>query len=161
VNDERAPGGPAFWIGAAIGTAIAGFGVYGLLSNLEGIALTSWLKVAGSGLVAHDLLFAPLVVAGSVLLVRVVPPRVRAPVQVAAIVSGALIAVSIPVVHGAGRLASNPSLLPSEHYGARLLAALAVVWAVAAVAVLLRRRPKPAHDQAARAATRRSGQGGD
>ncbi len=138
MNPERAGG--AFWTGLALGGAIAGFGVYGLLGSLENVALMSWLKTLGGGIVVHDLLFAPLVVAGSVLLVRVVPPRARAPVQVAAIVSGALIAVAIPVVHGAGRLANNPSLLPSEHYGARLLGALAVVWAIAALASAVRLR---------------------
>lgn len=135
-------GGRAFWVGAALGAAIMGFGVYGALSNLEGVALTSWLKTVGGGLVAHDLLFAPLVVAGSVLLIRAVPGRGRAPIQVALIVSGALIAVAIPVVHGAGRVASNPSLLPGEHYGVRLLVALAVVWAIAA-AVTARRLRRP------------------
>ena len=55
------------------------------------------------------------------------------------IVSGALVAISIPVVRGSGRLANNPSLLPSEHYGSRLLAVLAVVWAITALAAL--RRP--------------------
>jgi len=138
--NDPAPGGPAFWIGAAVGTAIVAFGIYGLLSNLEGIALTSWLKTAGAGLIAHDLVFAPLVVGGSLLLGRVVPAALRAPVQVALIVSGALIAVAIPVVHGAGRLANNTSLLPSEHYGARLLAALAVVWVVAAVVAAMNMR---------------------
>jgi hypothetical protein len=140
---DSAPSGPAFWIASALGTAICGFGVYGLLSNLDGVALTSWLKTLAGGLIVHDLVFAPLVVAGSVLLVRVVPSRARAPVQVAAIVSVALIAIAIPVVHGAGRLANNASLLPSEHYGMRLLAALAVVWAIAVAAVLRDRRSRP------------------
>jgi hypothetical protein len=139
VND-RAPSGPAFWIATALGTAICGFGVYGLLSSLEGVALTSWLKTLAGGLVVHDLIFAPLVVAGSALVVRVVPSRVRAPLQVAAVVSGALIAVAIPVVHGAGRLGNNASLLPSEHYGQRLLAALTVVWLAAAVVAAARLR---------------------
>lgn len=144
MNDtERAPSGPAFWIATALGTAIAGFGVYGLLSNLTSIGLTSWLKTIGGGLIAHDLLFAPLVVAGSVVLARVVPGHARAPVQVACIVSGALIAVSIPVIRSTGRLTDNLSLLPSEHYGARLLGALAAIWAITAVvaAVRLRRAP--------------------
>jgi len=133
----------SFWLPAAAGTAIAGFGVWGLLHNLDGPALTSWLKVIGGGLILHDGFFAPLVVAGALLLARIVPGRVRAPVQGALIVSGALIAISIPVVGGYGRLATNPSILPSEHYGARLLAILAVVWAIAAVVALagLRRGP--------------------
>ena len=109
------------------------------------MALASWLKTLAGGLVAHDLLFAPLVVAGSVLLCRAVPERRRAPIQVALIVSGALIAVATPVVYGAGRVATNPSLLPSDGYGTRLLVVLAGLWAITAV-VVLRRGRGPAED---------------
>jgi hypothetical protein len=138
----RTPSGPAFWIAAAIGTAITGFGVYGLLHNLQGIALTSWLKTFAGALVLHDAIFAPLVVAGSVLLVRALPARARAPVQVACIVSGALIAIAIPVVGGFGRLANNLTILPSHHYGTRLLAVVGAIWVTAAVVALVRvRRP--------------------
>jgi hypothetical protein len=136
------PSGPGFWIGAALGTAITAFGVYGLLHNLQGIALTSWLKTFAGALVLHDAIFAPLVLAASVVLVRVLPRRARAPVQVACIASGALIAISIPVVRGTGRLANNLSLLPSHAYGTRLLVVLGVIWLIAAAASAVRiRRP--------------------
>lgn len=138
MTPERAPSGPAFWVCTALGTAIAGFGVLGLLRNLEGVALQSWLKTVAGALIVHDVLFAPLIVAGGLLLMYIVPGRARAPVQVAAIVSGALVAVSIPVVGGFGRLANNPSLLPSEHYGARLAAVLGAVWAITGVAAAIR-----------------------
>ena len=139
-RESAAPSGVAFWLCAAVGLAIVGFGVGGLLTQLDGRALTSWLKVFGGGLLVHDAIFAPLVVLGSVLLVRVVPASVRAPVQGALIVSGALVAISVPVVGGYGRLANNPSLLPSDAYGVRLVLALAVVWLVAAVVAVLGRR---------------------
>jgi len=144
-RESAAPSGLAFWLCAAVGLAIIGFGVGGLVTHIEGPALTSWLKVFGGGLIVHDALFAPLVVVGSVLLVRVVPASVRAPAQAALIVSCALVAVAIPVVGGYGRLANNPSLLPSDAYGTRLAVVLAVVWAVAAAvaAVRLARRRGP------------------
>ncbi len=141
---DASPSGPAFWAGAALGGAIIVFGAYGLLSNLEGPALTSWLKTFAGALIVHDLIFAPLVAAGSFVLLRAVPGRARTVIQVALIVSGALIAIAIPVVHGAGRLANNTSLLPSQHYGARLLAVLAVVWLVAAIVAAVRLRRSPA-----------------
>jgi hypothetical protein len=139
-RESAAPSGIAFWLSAAVGLAIVGFGVGGLLTQLQGPALTSWLKVFGGGLLVHDAIFAPLVVLGSVLLVRVVPASVRAPIQGALIVSCALVAIAIPVVGGYGRLANNPSLLPSDRYGTRLLTALAIVWVVAAVTAVLGRR---------------------
>jgi len=79
-------------------------------------------------------------VLGSVLLTRAAPASVRAAVQGALIVSCALIAVAIAVVGGFGRLANNPSLLPSDRYGLRLAIALAVVRAGAAVIAVLRLR---------------------
>ena len=138
---DDTPSGAAFWICAVFGLGLLAFGIGGLLTNVEGPALTSWLKVLLGGLIAHDALFAPLVVLGSVLLTRLVPARARAPVQGALIVSCALIAVAIPVVGGFGRLANNPSLLPSDDYGLRLAIALGAVWAItAAVAVIRLRR---------------------
>lgn len=139
-REPAAPSGIAFWLCAAAGLMIVAFGAAGLVRQLEGPALTSWLKVFAGGLVAHDLLFAPLVVIGSVLLVRVVPAAIRAPVQGALFVSCALVAVAIPVVGGYGRLANNPSLLPSDHYGARLAGALAAVWVLAALTAWIRIR---------------------
>jgi len=139
-REPAAPSGVAFWLCAATGLAIVGVGAAGLVTQLEGPALTSWLKVLAGGLVAHDLLFAPLVVIGSVVLVRVVPAAARAPLQGALIVSCAVIAVAIPVVGGYGRLANNPSLLPSAHYGARLAAVLGTVWVFAAMTAWIRTR---------------------
>jgi len=43
-------------------------------------------------------------------------------------------------VGGFGRLANDPSPLPSDHYGLRLALALAVVWAGAAVIAVVRLR---------------------
>ena len=139
-SDDDTPSGPAFWICAVLGLGLLAFGIGGLLTNVEGPALESWLKVFLGGLIAHDALFAPLVVLGSVLLTRAVPAAVRAPVQGALIVSCALIAVAIPVVGGFGRLANNPSLLPSDDYGLRLAIALGVVWAITATVAVIRLR---------------------
>jgi hypothetical protein len=139
MSEHEAPSGRAFWVCSAIGTAIAVFGAWGLLRNIQGPALMSWAKTVVGGLVVHDLLLAPVIVVAWVLVVRVVPRRVRPAVQGGLIVSGVLVAIAIPVVRGSGRLANNPSLLPSAHYGSRLLAVLAVVWAVTALAAL--RRP--------------------
>ena len=111
----RAPSGPAFWIGASVGAAIMGFGVdRPALATSRVPRCGSWLKTFLGALRRPRPAVRPARRRGRLLLVRVVPARARAPVQVAAIVSGALIAVSIPVVGGFGRLANNPSLLPSE-----------------------------------------------
>jgi hypothetical protein len=61
----------------------------------------------------------------------------------AAYLSGALIAVALPLVLGLGRTPDEPSALPLN-YGRGLLISLAVVWlaaaAIAATALFRRRR---------------------
>jgi len=129
-----------FWIAAAVGLAIVAFGVAGLLRNVHGDALLSWAKLLFGGLVVHDGIALPLVALVSVVLVRLAPARVRAPLQGALIVSVVVLLVALPVLTGAGRLANNPSLLPSHRYGVHVLAILGVVWLCALVLALARGR---------------------
>ena len=133
---EADPGGPRFWALAAVGLAIVAFGVAGLLRNVHGAALLSWAKLLAGGLVLHDGLAAPLVALLGVVLARLLPAGVRAPVQGALVVSAVVLLIALPVVDGAGRLANNPSLLPSHHYGANALGVLGVVWLVALALVV-------------------------
>ena len=132
--------GRRFWICAVLGLGIVGFGIAGLLRNVHGPALQSWAKLIAGGLVLHDGIALPLVALLAAVLVRLLPARPRAPLQGALVVSAIVALVAFPVVSGKGRLANNPSLLPSDHYGANLLGVLAVVWAVALVLALWPRR---------------------
>lgn len=137
-----APGGRVFWITNALGMGIMLFGVAGLLRHRDRTVPWDALTFLAGSLVAHDALFAPLVGLGSLLLVRIVPRRVRPVVQGTLVVSAAVVLISIPVLTGRGRNPNNPSILPGD-YGPALLKVLAVVWAVGAVAALwtgLRRR---------------------
>ncbi len=143
-SHDDGPGGRVFWSAAAVGLAIVGFGVAGLLRNVHGPALLSWAKLLAGGLVVHDGIAAPLVAVVAVLLARLVPARLRAPLQGALVVSVLVLLVAIPVASGAGRLPNNPSLLPSHHYGANVLGLLAAVWLVAlALAARAWRRVPP------------------
>ncbi len=104
--------------------------------------------------VLHDGLLLPLFLVAGLLVHRLVPPRPRAIVQAALIVTASVTLVALPLVLGYGRTADNPSALPLD-YGRGLLLTLVVIWlaaAVAAGALLIR--------SAGRAAPRRGRPGG-
>jgi hypothetical protein len=121
----------AFWPMTIAGMALSAYGLIGLLGDVHVGDTMSWLTYFAGGLIAHDLVWAPLVALGSVALVRVAPARVRPVIQGALIVTGTVLLVAYPVLNGSGRLANNPSILPLD-YGPNLLIVLASVWVVAA-----------------------------
>ena len=134
----RPPGGRAFWILAALGTAVIGFGLAGLLRNAAQTIPGNWATFFVGGLVASDLIALPAIALAGRVVARTVPGRARATVQGALLVSGALILVAIPVITGRGRNPNNPSILPERDYAGKLAIALAVVWGLSAILLLLR-----------------------
>lgn len=133
------PAGPRFWITAAVGWAVIGWGVYGVFSNRLDTRPANLAKFVVGGALLHDLLVAPVVILVGVLIARAVPARARVPVQVALVVSGVVALFSWPLVRGYGLAANNPTSLP-HNYGLNLLIILGVVWAVAGAAILLKFR---------------------
>ncbi|MGH2839486.1 MAG: hypothetical protein ACRDKY_01520 [Solirubrobacteraceae bacterium] len=134
----------AFWPMTIAGTALSAFGLVGLLGDPRVGDSTSWLTYFAGGLIAHDLVWAPLVALGSVALVRLVPPRPRPVIQGALIVTATVLLVAYPVLDGGGRLANNPSLLPLD-YERNLVVVLACVWGIAGGLIVraMRRSPSP------------------
>lgn len=126
------------WLSGGIVFAV---GVAGILRHSAETHPGNWLTFLLGGLLAHDLLLAPATAAASWALVRWVPQGVRPAVMGGLIVAASLVAVAVPVVGGFGRLANNPSILPSHHYFGDLLLCLAVV-AGATAAVAWRARPR-------------------
>lgn len=134
----------------AVGTALAAWGGYGLVTA-EASAPLSWARFAALVVLVNDGLLAPVVLAGGVLLVRWAPPAARAYLQAGLFVSGAVTLLALPFVLGVGRTADVPSALPLN-YGRGLVLTLLVGWAgVGAVALVNRRagsggaRPAPPH----------------
>jgi hypothetical protein len=130
--------GPVFWVSAAAGWAIIGYGLRGLWQHRLDTRPANLAKFAVGGALIHDLILAPLLLAVGVTIARVVPARIRAIVQAALIVSGALVLFAYPLVRGYAHALHNPSSLP-HNYTANLAVVLAAVWAVAAVAIVIRR----------------------
>lgn len=136
------PGGPAFWIGAVVGWGVIVAGIVGLLSQSGQTRPTDAARWVLGAAVLHDLVLAPIVIGIGLLLTKVAPRRWRAVVQGAFVITAMVSLFSIPFVRGYGRIANNPSLLPGN-YATGLLTVLAVVWAGAAVVLVVRLRRRP------------------
>ena len=133
------PLGPRFWISAAVGWAVIGWGVYGIVSNRLDTRPANLATFVVGGALLHDLLVAPLVIVAGVLVARAVPGRARAPVQAALVVSAIVALFAWPLVRAYGLAANNPTSLP-HNYALNLAIVLGLVWAAAGVAIFLKSR---------------------
>jgi hypothetical protein len=129
----------AFWIALPVGIAVMVFGVVGLVGDAGlsgGGDVARWLLGAD---LAHDFVLAPLACLIGAAFARVLPRRARAPVNAALITSGVLLIVVSPALRGFGRdqVPDNETVQPLD-YTTATLTALAVVWALAAVWLVVR-----------------------
>ncbi len=137
---ETVKGGALFWVSAAVGWIIIAAGVRGILENSVETRPGDLARFVVGGALLHDLVVAPLVIgAAAVVVGRAVPKRARAVVQAALVVSAVVALFSYPLVRAYGLATNNPTSLP-HNYAANLLGVVGVVWATAAVLVLLRLR---------------------
>lgn len=139
---EEHGSGRRFWISAAAGWVVMGFGLRGILENSLDTRPANLATFVVGGALLHDLVVAPLVILAGVAVARAVPRRGRAFVQAALVVSGIVALFSYPLVRAYGLAANNPTSLP-HNYARNLLVVLGVVWAVAATALVLRLRVNP------------------
>ncbi len=126
----------------AAGIAMMGYGLWGQVfgSDTKPIRVTVLIVVAA---LAHDLVFAPLVITLGWLLRRVVRGHVRGSVQGAVLVATSLLLIAIPGMGRYGARGDNASVLP-RNYSTGLLIALGTVAVCATLQVtfsVLRRRP--------------------
>lgn len=133
------PAGARFWITAGVGWAVIGWGIRGIFLHSLDTRPSNLAKFVVAGALLHDLLVAPLAILIGVRVARSVRGRARGPVQAALVVSAIVALFSWPLVRAYGLAANNPTSLP-HNYGRNLLLVLALVWAVAAVAVVLKLR---------------------
>jgi hypothetical protein len=129
----------AFWIALPVGVGVMAFGAVGLIGDVGlsgGTDVARWLVGAD---LAHDFLLAPLACLIGAAVARVLPRRARTPVNAALITSGVLLIVVFPALRGFGRdqVPDNETVQPLD-YTTATLTALAVVWALAAVWLVVR-----------------------
>jgi hypothetical protein len=131
--------GRAFWIALPLGAAVMAFGVIGLVADVGlsgGVDVGRWFVGAD---LAHDFVLAPLACLVGAAVARVLPRWCRAPVQAALLTSGVLLVVVSPALRGFGRdtVPDNETVQPLD-YTTATLTVLGVVWALAALWLLIR-----------------------
>jgi len=129
-------GGVLAWVGLAVGWAVVGFAVWGMLGDAD---LTNprrlvWWVVGLA--VAHDLVVAPVVLAAGIVLAKA-PAWWGRPVGAAAAISAVVVLFSYPLLRRFGQRAANPTVLPYD-YRWNVLIVCALVWLVTAGMVVVR-----------------------
>ena len=129
--------GRLYWALLPVGGLLMAWGLVGLFRDAVSTVPASWLRWFLGGLLAHDLLLVPAVLAAG-LAVRRLPPALQSPARAALIVSGTLALMSVPLLLGYGRSTQpgNVSLLPGD-YPRNLAITVGAVWAVIAAWALL------------------------
>jgi len=127
VAPERRLGGPVFWLTAGLGWAIIAYGLRGLINHRVDTRPENLARFVVGGALAHDLVFAPLVLVAGVAVASVVRGHARAWVQAALVVSGCVALFSFPLVRDYARVLHNPSSLPHD-YVANVGLTVGVVW---------------------------------
>lgn len=123
-----------------LGVAGMGYGLVLLLDRSWGdvARVVGWLV---AGVLVHDLLLAPAVIAGWFLLTRLPTGRWRAPLAAGLVVWGALTVVAVPVLGRFGERPDNPTLLDRD-YTTGWLVVTALVAAGVIIGVLGTGRPR-------------------
>ncbi len=138
MSDAGAPTsryGPLFWASFAVGWAAIAFGAWSAWSHMGPAARASFALFFVGAAIVHDAVVAPLSIVVGTAVARRSPRLARAAIGSALIVSGAITVAMWPVVRRYGALADNPSFLPNAA-GVGLLVVVAIVWAIAAAAIL-------------------------
>lgn len=123
------------WIWYGGGLAMIAWGIRGLLQHTSTRGLTHAMRFAVIGLAGHDAVFAPAAFVLGYAAARLVPLRVRPPVQVGLAMSGVLVLLALPMIRSDHRQRTSSILpLPYERNLAILLA-LVLLGVVASIVV--------------------------
>jgi hypothetical protein len=130
------------WVLVGAGVASVAYGAWLLVTRQSAAhAMDTLLWLAG-GVILHDLVLAPVVVALGWVAVPLLPICARAPAVVGGIVLGTLTLTVVPVLGGFGRRADNPTLLDRDYAAGWVAVAAAEVAAVVAASVLRSRHAR-------------------
>ncbi|MEP6658449.1 MAG: hypothetical protein ABJD24_00860 [Acidimicrobiales bacterium] len=119
------------------GWLVMGFGVTRALSDSRDAHPFALVVHVVAFDLAHDLLVVPLILVVGWGIGRALPAVARGPVRSACAVSAMFVVVAYPLVRRWGRRPTNSSALPLA-YGRNLVLVLAMVWAVALAAIVIR-----------------------
>lgn len=127
----------AFWVTAALGSAVIAFGAHGLWVEERSGAPSAARWFLG-GALAMDLVIVPLAAILGWVVKRTLPAWAWPTVRAALVVSAVLVAFALPLIVEPDGHPANFTSRPRD-YGSGLAAFLVATWAVAAVALLVRR----------------------
>lgn len=128
--------GVGFWISAGVGWALIGWGVRGALHHRIDTRPAELGRFFFGGLLAHDLVFAPVVLAAGVAVSRLTPGRYRAGVQAALVLAGLILLFAYPEIRDFARVLHNPTSLPHNYTQNALVVAAVTVASVAVLAAI-------------------------
>jgi hypothetical protein len=136
--------GRIFWTALVAGWAVMAYGIIGALANSRDTHPSDLARWFLGAAVAHDGVLAPAVLLIGTALGRLLPGRLRAPVQGGLVVTGVVALFAFPLVRGYGVRPDNPTVV-FRNYVPSLLVVLAMISLVtAALAVRAgRRQPHP------------------
>lgn len=132
--------GPLFWVSAAAGWVLIGWGVRGALLHHFDTKPPDLVRFFLAGALVHDLIFAPVILGAGVALARLVRGRWRAPVQAFLIIAGCAALFAWPEIRDYARVNHNPSSLPHNYTANLIVVAGAVLLGVLVVTWFRRRR---------------------
>ncbi len=142
--DTEIPG-RGFWIGLAIGTPVMVYGAAELVQQTgwpRAFGVARWF---GGGILLHDLVIVPIVLAIVWAIGRWTPAPVHTPLRAAVLGTGLVVAIGWPGLRGYGNKADNATIHPLD-YGSAVLTLLVLMWAAAlvwSVWRLVRRADRP------------------
>ena len=133
MNREDEPNSLRFWCFFVVGSAVALYGLRGLIRTLGGITSHEFLKWFIGADLAHDLIVAPAACLIGVVIARLVPTAARAQVRAGLFATAVVVAIAWAPLHAYGRANArgNSSVQPLNDATA-VLTVLVVVWALAA-----------------------------
>ena len=137
-HDRR---GPLFWTSAVAGWALIGWGVRGIVHFHVDTRPAELARFFLGGLLAHDAVFAPLVLVLGVVIARLGRrSRGLAYAQATILICGSLALFAYPEVRDYAHVLHNPTSLP-HNYTVNLVIVIGAVAVALAVLAVLHARP--------------------
>ena len=124
-----------FWPALGVGWALIALGLVGMVSERDRTRPLLLARYVIGFLLVHDVAVVPLVLLAAWLVSRFVPMVARGPVRGALAMSALVVAFAWPLLWRFGERPTNDSALPLR-YGRTVPVVIAIVWMVAAAAVV-------------------------
>jgi hypothetical protein len=124
--------GRGFWVGLALGTPVMLYGTVELVRQAGWSRAFGVARWFGGGILLHDLVLVPIVLAVVWVVGRWTPPVVHTPLRAAVLGTALVVALGWPGLRGYGNKPDNATIHPLD-YGSAVLTLLVLLWVAALV----------------------------